>query len=411
MLLRPVVTYGCVVWWRRSLVECAQRQLSVLQRLVCIGATGALRTTPTQSLEVVLDLPPLHLYIQYCAYSAYCRLNRNGQWKGKAIWDDQVSLMPQDQTPSRISVEDCFDVIPLDREDWHSGIPSRIGRSYTIIYTDGSLMGGLAGAGIYCENPYVSRSVSLGSNASVFQSEVYAILCALDECKNLGKENVLICSDSKAAIQALACTQVSSRLVSECRQLKLTLQSSGKNIRLAWVPGHVGVSGNEMADELARIGSSLRPIAPEPILPLGPACVKMALRSQLQSRFVSLWQETQGLKMSKQSIDDPRPAYGFHRLNVKRNSVKGAVALLTGHGPFRSHLVKMGYNIVSTDCRRCGLALETAHHILCECPALLKTRFLVFGEPFIQSTGIKSLPLAKVARFSDQSGITKYDWI
>jgi len=37
-------------------------------------------------------------------------------------------------------------------------------------------------------------------------------------------------------------------------------------VGLYWVPGYVGVQGNEIADELARGGSVLKFVGPEPAL-------------------------------------------------------------------------------------------------------------------------------------------------
>jgi hypothetical protein len=42
----------------------AQKRLSHLQRLTGFRITGGMRSTPTYALEVMLMLPPLHLFIK-----------------------------------------------------------------------------------------------------------------------------------------------------------------------------------------------------------------------------------------------------------------------------------------------------------------------------------------------------------
>jgi hypothetical protein len=42
----------------------AQKRLFHLQRLTCLRITGGMRSIPTSALEVMLMLPPLHLFIK-----------------------------------------------------------------------------------------------------------------------------------------------------------------------------------------------------------------------------------------------------------------------------------------------------------------------------------------------------------
>ena len=51
-----------------------KNKLSKVHRLACLGIAGALRTTPTGAMEVLLGLPPLDLVIHGEARSAAYRL-------------------------------------------------------------------------------------------------------------------------------------------------------------------------------------------------------------------------------------------------------------------------------------------------------------------------------------------------
>ena len=44
------------------------------------------------------------------------------------------------------------------------------------------------------------------------------------------------------------------------------MQLAGHNIQLVWVPEHMGINGNEIADQLAREDSSYRLVGPESAL-------------------------------------------------------------------------------------------------------------------------------------------------
>jgi hypothetical protein len=56
------------------------RKLSRLQRLACLGTTGAMHTTPTNAVEVLIRLPPLELVVQSEARSAARCLWSVGSW-------------------------------------------------------------------------------------------------------------------------------------------------------------------------------------------------------------------------------------------------------------------------------------------------------------------------------------------
>ena len=78
---------------------------------------------------------------------------------------------------------------------------------------------------------------------------------------------VNICTDSQAALKALKAVSTKSPLVQQCQKVlnDIFIQQA---VGLYWAPGHAGVGGNEIADELARDSSALKFVGPEPSLGL-----------------------------------------------------------------------------------------------------------------------------------------------
>jgi Reverse transcriptase (RNA-dependent DNA polymerase). len=81
-IVRPRILYGAVVWWQKTQQTTAKEKLNRIQRLACLGITGAMASTPTAALEVMLNLPPLHIVVEREARLAAYRLRNNNDWRG-----------------------------------------------------------------------------------------------------------------------------------------------------------------------------------------------------------------------------------------------------------------------------------------------------------------------------------------
>jgi len=79
-IIRTSVNFASLVWWPGCQTASAKRKLSRVQRLACLGITGAMRTTATNTVEVPICLPPLDLVVQSEARSAAHRLWSLGCW-------------------------------------------------------------------------------------------------------------------------------------------------------------------------------------------------------------------------------------------------------------------------------------------------------------------------------------------
>jgi ribonuclease HI len=97
----------------------------------------------------------------------------------------------------------------------------------------------------------------MGSLSMVFCAKGMAILGCTELLltKNLMRRRTHICSDSRAALAALAKTTTQLSLVWECMQVLGKLNEFNK-LTLVWIPGHQGILGNEEADRLAKGGAT-----------------------------------------------------------------------------------------------------------------------------------------------------------
>jgi ribonuclease HI len=249
-------------------------------------------------------------------------------------------------------------------------------RGALVWYTDGSKMKEGVGAGVYGPNCRISKP--LGKTPSIFQAEVHAIeLCASESAKKgLRGANIYILSDSQAALKALAAFKFDSKLAWECRK-SLNQLANHNRVTLMWVPGHEGVEGNEIADQLAREGAQAPFYGPEPFCGTSKAHLYEELKRWEKSEKESYWRYTQGQRQAKNFISHS-PKYTEKLMKLSRNDLRIITCALTGHGPWRYCLKKMG-KAEDENCRFCITASETAEHILCNCEVLTRSRLKYLG--------------------------------
>ena len=98
----------------------------------------------------------------------------------------------------------------------------------------------------------------LGNTATVFLAEITAIPKSAEMLLDSGwkKQTITIYSDSQASLAALNKLTVNSDTVQKCLNA-LNALAKDNGIHLPWVKAHVGIHGNEIADFLAKKGSSL----------------------------------------------------------------------------------------------------------------------------------------------------------
>jgi len=356
---------------------------------VCV--TGALRTTPTEALNVLLNILPIDVQVRYVAVSSAFRLSETKSWNARPYGHGNILESTAGATSSvtdfmttKLDLGRRAEAVFPTRKDWETkNHPEGFD---TVIYTDGSKMERGVGAGVYSDTLGVAESYRLPGKSSIFQAEVLAILkaCEIANTNPHTGRQVAIATDSQAAIRALVSSTVSSKLVNECRD-KLEGAGANHRITLLWVPGHRDIEGNEKADELAKRGSGLDSSTEELVyVPMNIA--KRVVFTQFLLRASSRWKNSTKGKIAQKTW----PTFDRNRIDelirMTRKNVARVVAVYTGHWPIGTHASKMGIPF-NESCRSCGDAQEreTPLHFLCKCPALAGQRYKFLGKHFLHN--------------------------
>jgi len=152
-------------------------------------------------------------------------------------------------------------------------------------------------------------------------------------------------------------------LVHQC-QKALNDISIRHAVGLFWVPGHAGIRGNEIADGLARGGTALRFLGPEPALEVSRRDLEKRLGRWLVNQHWARWRGLgDNQRQAREFISGPNLGTRAKFITFNRTESRVVTGLLRGHNTLRRHLHLLGL-LDSPLCRKCGVGEETSAHIL-----------------------------------------------
>lgn len=119
------------------------------------------------------------------------------------------------------------------------------------IFTDASKSpDGRCGIGVYNETSGTKILMQLKLDTSIMTAETLAIQVAMKHIDDQGINNAVLLTDSQPACTFLKKSKNSRLRNTVANQILETAKRRSTTIQ--WIPGHVQVEGNEMADQLAR---------------------------------------------------------------------------------------------------------------------------------------------------------------
>lgn len=231
------------------------------------------------------------------------------------------------------------------------------------IFTDGSLINNRqdAGAGIHCQ--FFSQYIVLDKHANHYDGELEAIRTALQNIlyRPYIQQKIVILSDSKSAIEAIVnytCKTIHS--IQEIRSLIKSVKIKNEEVILQWIPAHVGIMGNEYADQLAKKGAMVKR------KPTG----RLEIHKQINKikHQIAAQQELHEEELLKdklyQNIKNRTDLF-----NMPRKTAVALFRMETGHDCLAEHLYRI--NCLTTPiCSLCDDDAIMNRHHLGECKSL-----------------------------------------
>ncbi|GFV29731.1 putative RNA-directed DNA polymerase from transposon X-element [Trichonephila clavipes] len=295
-LILSRLDYGCVV--NGSARASVLKRLDIMHhsalRICSLSLSGAFKTSPVTSLYVVCHQPPLELRLKQLSANYFIpamsvpshplkpfslaigltRLYEASSFNMKSF-SERAKAVLNDAHLNNINIQEnnilAFPPCDIQIFNYHSpfsgydkaGIAAVIYRQlfsyhhskyskYIPVYTDGSKTARQVRCGVLFNNTILS--FSLHNSMSVFSARLTDILVALQHILISNHRHICVYTDSMSALEFLhfQTQNIDTPTVIEILLLLRKLERKGFDIIFSWVPEHVGIFGNEQADNVSR---------------------------------------------------------------------------------------------------------------------------------------------------------------
>lgn len=262
-----------------------------------------------------------------------------------------------------------------------------LNQSAEIIYTDGSRDSaqGATGVSIVLEGQDLAYKVSLHKYCSSFTAEVFAIKSALELMvmqRDRRDSHIVIVSDCKSALSAVENNLLNvhkNRYVTEAwRHIFALERFHDKKVVLVWIPAHVGIAGNKLADELAKEAAREEP-NPDIEVPVGDLKA-VAKEETWKSTQAEILRDSahKGSFYFERFYDETTRKPWFSKINAERYFVTLMNRLRANHHNLKVSLKRKGY--VDSERCECGNEREDLNHVLLQCSKYDDLRIKMYEE-------------------------------
>jgi ribonuclease HI len=384
----PAMFWASPAWWTGT--PMLTSTLKLTYNAIARWITGLPYNTRISNLLTLAHLPPMEAYLDYLSLRFAIRLHflpahhalgrpcedptTHSHLPGlhrlhdlskhliRGMLEDRTTASTADGIPRITSPNPDKTTSPQELHGkWIHSLPDHT----VVIYTDGSkLDSGSTGCGwviFNVGNQQLYRikegSCHLGNRAEVFDAELHAVQEATAALltSTIPRSTAFICIDNQAAINTLQFNKDNHEYARRTLETVAQLRLLGWTMSTVWCPSHCGLMGNEHADSLAKMGTSL----PTPCQ---------------YSRTTKVWLQTQAraqlLRRWKQELPLSNPSFTFpsHLQGVDWADTRALWRVFCNRSPSDPHP-----NQTADPCP-CGQDLHTSHHLLRDCKLLVTQR-------------------------------------
>ena len=142
----------------------------------------------------------------------------------------------------------------------------------------------------------------------------------------------------------------------------------------------MGIHGNEVADFLAKKGSTLGE-GPTNELYTPQVKQRIEINDYFLKKWSTAWKLYDQARQTKICFAIPDPKKSCQLLSLDRKNLSRLVQFITGHNKLKRHKNIQNGVIDPHSCRSCFEEEESSFHVIAECPALASFRLGAFKLP------------------------------
>nr|XP_029717034.1 uncharacterized protein LOC115260244 [Aedes albopictus] len=394
-LVRSIVEYGASVTYNAKKTN---RQILTVATNQCLRkATGCTKSTPINALAAIAGQDPLEHRLEYITGNSIAR-----SFEQRNVISRQLSTVSQIEEEDADKYSYMENVYNKDKEVYNNIMPIRsipttqhveifsslesvTGPKRNLppiklkqaalcvmngrfknrgrVFTDASKDCNTCGIGIYIEGT-ARYHYKLANEVSISTAELLAINEAMNVLKDKQLYHYVVYTDSMTACGMLEEALHTHKGQAILTEILRTAYEMGTAIQ--WVPSHVGLGGNEIADQLAKLGTSAAAEVMDHQIFYKDA--KQQLKNKKHARtqaWYKSYSEEKGkhfYQIQEEYSDKP----WYYGQDLKGYEVRLINRLMTAHNFSKAWLARMKI-VEDPDCELCAEP-DTAEHSIIHCP-------------------------------------------